>query len=294
MRSTPSVHCGLTGQLAVSKLRITVLVENSTTERGLLAEHGLALWLEADGHKVLFDTGQGLALAHNAERLGIDLSAADAVVLSHGHYDHVGGLAAEIERFDGADLYVHPAAFRMRFSRRGQNGAQSTSPPIRDLDQIRRRFARLALSMTPLDVVDGIWVTGEIPRRHAFEQADGGFYLNESHTRTDAIVDDQALCVETRRGLVVLLGCAHAGVVNTLDYVAELTQRQHIFAVIGGMHLIGAGPARVEETVAALRRFDVQLVAPAHCTGAVAMRYIWDRLRPRCVECRAGSRIVIV
>ncbi|MCK4341912.1 MAG: MBL fold metallo-hydrolase [Phycisphaerae bacterium] len=276
----------------ITKLRITVLAENCTGQRHLLAEHGWALWIEADDRKILFDTGQGLALAHNAERLGVGLESTDAVVLSHGHYDHVGGLAAELSRFAGANLYAHPAAFRLRFSRRGPSGAQSASPPIHDADQLRHQVARLILSLTPTAVTDGVWVTGEIPRRHAFEEPDGGFYLNEARTQPDPLLDDQALYIESRRGLVVVLGCAHAGVVNTLDYVLELTGRDRIHAVLGGMHLLHANEARIIETVAALRRYDVQVVAPAHCTGGPATRKIWAELPDRCVECRVGSRFV--
>lgn len=276
----------------VSNLRITVLSENTAGQRHLLAEHGLALWLEADGHRILFDTGQGLALGHNARQLGISLADADAVVLSHGHYDHIGGLAAELDQFAGADLYAHPAAFQLRFSPRGLSGPQSVTPPIRGMEDVRPHVRRLLLTLRPLSVAPGVWVTGEIPRRHAFEAGNGYFFLNEAHTRRDPLLDDQAMWVETPHGLVVLLGCAHAGVVNTLDYIAELAPGRPIVGLVGGMHLLTADENRLNETIAALRRHAVRRIAPAHCTGAAARRRLWAALPDNCVEVTAGTRLL--
>lgn len=276
----------------VSNLRITVLADNTAGRRNLVAEHGLALWLEADGCRILFDTGQGLALGHNARQLGINLAEADAVVLSHGHYDHVGGLAAELDRLAGADLYVHPAAFQLRFSPRGLSGAQSVKPPLHSVEDVRSHVRRLQLTLRPAHVAPGVWVTGEIPRRHAFEAESGRFFLNEARTRPDPLVDDQALCIDTPRGLVVLVGCAHAGVVNTLDYIAELAPGRPIIGLIGGMHLLRADEKRLDETIAALRRHDVRRIVPAHCTGATARRRLWAALPDRCEELMVGTRLL--
>lgn len=273
-------------------LRITVLVENHAGQRGLLAEHGLALWIEAGKRKILFDTGQGLALAHNAGQLGIDLASADAVVLSHGHYDHTGGLAANLPRFRSARVYAHPDAFLRRFTPRGEIGIQSTSPPIRDADHLREQVGELVLTSGPTRVAEGVRVTGQIPRRNSFEDTGGPFHLDEACTQPDALDDDQALYAETTEGLVVLLGCAHAGVVNTLDCVVDLAQQTRIRAVLGGMHLIRASEERLANTVAALKRHDVKLLAPAHCTGWPATLALWSALPQRCAECRTGSVFV--
>jgi len=122
-----------------------------------------------------------------------------------------------------------------------------------------------------------------------FEDTGGPFYRDESCTEEDPLQDDQALYIETPAGTVVVLGCAHAGVVNTLDYIAELTHRDRIYAVLGGMHLVRATARRLEATVAALKRYGVQKVGPAHCTGMQAAVYLWSQLPGMCFECSVGS-----
>ena len=122
-----------------------------------------------------------------------------------------------------------------------------------------------------------------------FEETGGPFYLDESCTEPDPLLDDQALYVETRAGLVVVLGCAHAGTVNTLDYVAELTGGRPIVALLGGMHLVRAGKSRLDATIAALKRHNVERIGAAHCTGMPATAYLWSQLPGQCFECAAGS-----
>ncbi|MGB2988117.1 MAG: MBL fold metallo-hydrolase, partial [Phycisphaerae bacterium] len=130
----------------IQSLRITVLVENTVGARGLTAEHGLALWIEADGMNILFDTGQGPALTVNAKALGIDLRKTDAVVLSHGHYDHTGGLDRVLGDLERAAVYVHPQAFEAKFGRRGDGTASYIGSPIRSIDQIRPHVSEVVFT----------------------------------------------------------------------------------------------------------------------------------------------------
>jgi 7,8-dihydropterin-6-yl-methyl-4-(beta-D-ribofuranosyl)aminobenzene 5'-phosphate synthase len=273
----------------IHNLRITVLAENTSRGVDLLAEHGLSLWIEADGRRILFDTGQGKVLRHNASHLEIPLETAETVVISHGHFDHTGGLKEVLDRNDRASVCLHPAAMERKYAR-------LKAPPHRDIgipgpdEQALRREARcLIWTRGPTKLMDGVHVTGEIPRRTEFEDTGGPFYRDEACTDPDPLVDDQALYVETPAGLVVVLGCAHAGTVNTLDYVAELTGRNRLHAVLGGMHLGRATVPRLEATVAALERYEVQRVGPAHCTGMHATAYLWGQLASKCVECSVGS-----
>jgi 7,8-dihydropterin-6-yl-methyl-4-(beta-D-ribofuranosyl)aminobenzene 5'-phosphate synthase len=271
---------------------IAVLVENTVNRQGLLAEHGLAFWIERGDRRILFDTGQGMALAHNADKLGIDLSTVDDVVLSHGHYDHTGGLLAALPDLSRASVYAHLTAFRERFIKDSQTSARSVRSPIESFDWLKSRVGLAVPTRTqPIEVGQGVWLTGQIPRLNDFEDAGGAFYLDSACTQPDPIIDDQAVYMETSEGLVVLLGCAHAGVVNTLDYIRELTGKCRIHTVCGGMHLLNADEHRLEQTICKLRDLDVQRIGLAHCTGFAAMARLYHELPNRCFHCVVGTRI---
>jgi len=277
----------------IADLRITVLAENTVRGADLLAEHGLALWIEADGHRILFDTGQGQVLRHNAMHLDIPLDRAEMVVISHGHFDHTGGLQATLETNEQASVCLHPAALEAKYAREKTPPHRGIGIPRVHRQALRGIAQRLLWTHDPTTLFDGVHLTGEIPRRNDFEDTGGPFYTDESCTEPDPLVDDQALYVETPAGLVVVLGCAHAGVVNTLDYISELTGRDQMYAVLGGMHLGRATRERLEATVAALKRYGVQQVGPAHCTGMRAARHLWSELPDRCSECVVGSVITV-
>ncbi len=273
----------------IRQLKITVLVENTAGKRGLMAEHGLAFWVEADDRRILFDTGQGMVLAHNAHELGIDLHQAADVVLSHGHFDHTGGLKHVFGNSGHANLYVHPEAFAPKYVRRPNGESEENGSPYSDVEALRPHAKRIILTKEPTQIADGIWVTGEIPRNSPFEDTGGPFFKDAACTQDDPILDDQAMYLDTVRGLVVLLGCGHAGLVNTLNYVAHLTRRDRIYAVLGGMHLLRADERRLRESEAVLRHFSVERIGPAHCTGRKATMRLWSQFPRQCVECKAGA-----
>jgi len=262
----------------VHQLRITVLVEDTAKHRGLSAEHGLALWIEADGHKILFDTGQGLVLGHNAEAIGIDLAEAESIILSHGHYDHADGLKVYLDRFSKACVYLHPAVFQRRYSVPAGEPAMPAGAAIESVVRLRPHVGEVVFTAEPTQIVEDVWVTGEIPRNTRFEDTGGPFYLDEAGKDVDLLLDDQAVYIATRQGLVVLLGCGHSGLVNTLDHIAQLTGQSKIHAVLGGMHLLAASAERIDKTIVVLRDYDVRLLGPAHCTGlpaTAAMMNAW-------------------
>ena len=273
----------------IDDLRITVLAENSVRQANLLAEHGLAFWIEADGHSILFDTGQGNVLRHNAEQLEIPLDAAEAVVLSHGHFDHTGGLKDVLGTAAQIALCLHPAALEKKYCREKTPPHRSIGISDLDAQALRRRTQTLVWTLEPTKLMEGVYLTGEIPRRNDFEDTGGPFYLDDACSISDPLLDDQALYIETPAGTIVVLGCAHAGVVNTLDYVAQLTGRARIHAVLGGMHLMQATAQRLEATVAALKRYGIRKIGASHCTGTRATCYLWSQLPGACFECCAGS-----
>lgn len=266
-------------------LDITVLVENQPVGRGLLGEHGIAFHLRADGNNVLFDTGQGLTLLHNADRLGIDLSALAAIVLSHGHYDHTGGLPGVLERCGAVDIFLHPETLRPKFNREGKD----IGAPASSLAALGR--ARCVHSTErPTEIVPGLFVTGPIPRRNEIEDTGGPFYRDAGRRAEDPLTDDQALYALLPEGVVVILGCCHAGVLNTLEYISELTGGRPVHAVLGGTHLLRAGEERLAHTAGLLETLDVKVLAPNHCTGLNAQCYLRSRFPDRFVEAPAGTR----
>ena len=273
----------------IENLRITVLVENTARTAGLLAEHGLAFWIEADGHVLLFDTGQSHVLTHNARQLDVPLDEVETVVLSHGHFDHTGGLKDLLGRGRPKHVYLHPDAFAARYAKERKPPHRAIGIGDLDEDTLRRLAGRVTWTDRPTELAEGIHVTGTIPRRHELEDVGGPFFLDDACTVPDPIRDDQALYIETAAGLVVVLGCAHSGVINTLDYVAELTGRQQIHAVLGGMHLVRATTDRLEATLDALHRYGVKWVGTAHCTGLRATTYLWHQMPKACFECAVGA-----
>lgn len=231
------------------KVRITVLVENTAESPRLLAEHGLAFWIEVGSQCILFDSGQGGVLVVNAYRLGISLSRVDAIVLSHEHYDHTGGLADALRGNRPNALVAHPDAMKPKFARNKDGTSREIGIPCLCRQAVERRRDQLVLTETPTPISSGLMVTGPMPRVTDFEETAGPFFLDAQCARPDLLVDNQAAFSDSTEGTVVLLGCAHAGVINTLRCVRPLTDERPIHAVLGGMHLVGASAQRLKRTI---------------------------------------------
>jgi 7,8-dihydropterin-6-yl-methyl-4-(beta-D-ribofuranosyl)aminobenzene 5'-phosphate synthase len=271
------------------QVEITIIVDNKIQTLDLATEHGLSMWINVDGKYILLDTGMGVALPENAAALGVDLRLTDAVVLSHGHFDHTSGLPYVLEQGISPKIYMHPDAVQMRY------GCLQT-PPHRPIgmrpeiaELLSARAADIIQTTQPVQVMEHLWVTGPIPRKTSFEDTGGSFFIDEACQVKDLIPDDQALWMETAEGIVVLLGCAHSGIVNTLDYIAELTRAKRFHAVIGGMHLLNASSGRIDATMNALRHYHVQVIAPCHCTGETPMAILQEQFPDQYVHAGAGS-----
>lgn len=271
-------------------ITVTLLVENTARGAGILGEHGLAWWIDTGTHRVLFDTGQGMALVPNAARLGIDLARAAAIVLSHGHFDHVGGLEAALRAAPNATLFLHPRAVEPKFTGADPAGARRISIPFVEAESFRDGRRRVVATREPAEVAPGVWATGEIPRTNDFEDTGGPFFLDAALSRLDPLLDDQALYLPTATGTIIILGCAHAGVVNTLTHITRLTGRAPVRAVFGGAHLENASSRRLQETVQALRTYWPQQMGFCHCTGLAAIRRLWTEFPGPCIEAHAGRR----
>ena len=238
--------------------------------------------------RILFDTGQSDAFIQNAEVLDIPIAEADAVILSHGHYDHTGGLANVLAAAVNAKLYIHPEALEPKFSKKN-NGAESIGMPDTALKALQHR--EVIWTDTPTKILSGIMVTGQVPRTNDFEDVGGAFFLDQKGTQPDTLLDDQSLFVESTQGLIVILGCTHSGVVNTLDYISQITHEHKIHAVMGGMHLLHADRRRIEKTIDILRHYNIQKVIPLHCTGPKATGRLKDAFGDKCLSLRTGEQI---
>ena len=271
-------------------VHINVIVDNTTSHAGFVAEHGLSLWIEYQGKKILFDTGQSNAVISNAKKLGIDLAKTDAIVLSHGHYDHTGGLPYVLEVATKAKIYLHPSAVEPKFSKK-KSSVKHIGMPESAKKILEKR--NVIWTEKPTDLFFDVEVTGQVPRINDFEDVGGHFFLDENYQNPDCLIDEQSLFIESTRGMIVVLGCAHAGVVNILDYISQLTGYKQIYAVIGGMHLLNADKTRIENTIDAFNKFDVQKLVLLHCTGQDVMENFKSVFGDRCIVSGAGDKIIL-
>ncbi len=269
------------------KLKLTVVAENTVGKRGLLGEHGLAFWLELGKRHILFDTGQGLVIQKNARELGLNLEQVNAIVLSHGHYDHTGGLKDVLASSSKPTVYAHPGCFAPKYGQNADGSSRYIGMPHLSKTEVCKT-AELVLVEKPIELYGNLRLTGPIPRTNSFEDTGGAFYKDEKCQKTDHIPDDQAAYIETGAGTVVLLGCAHSGIINTLKYVQLLTENRPIHAVIGGMHLHQASRERMERTFEQLTRLNVNSLFPCHCTGFYASAALRN-VTKNCNVCPVGT-----
>ncbi|PWR70891.1 MBL fold metallo-hydrolase [Methanospirillum lacunae] len=298
----------------IDRAEITVLVDNYTdllrsdsssvvkrpplsNGEVLLAEHGLSLyittWSGNESISILMDAGASkISLQYNANQLGISLKDIAALVISHGHDDHVGSLIEVLECAGRpVPVYVHPGSFSRRQKRFSNEPFIDIAPP--DLNACRNAGAELLFTSGPtMFWHDRILITGDIERTTEFEQSNPVYYVEDSDSWVpDEFHDDQAIILNLKeKGLVIITGCAHAGVINTIRYARMITGMDQIYAVIGGFHLSGSFFSRIiNPTVAAMKEIDPEYVIPLHCTGWEAITQLTEEMPNQVILNTVGS-----
>lgn len=258
-------------------MNITIVVDNLASGK-LLGEHGLCMLIECKNRRILFDSGQGFVLNHNLSVLNINPADITDFVLSHGHYDHTGGIAnlAQNPKFR-PNIYLHPAALSAKFAS-DPKGARYIGISEESREWILGQKNKSTISKDPVKIDSGITITGEIATIYPEERYVTKFFLNKELTQIDNIDDDQALVFETKKGTVVALGCCHKGLGNTLEQATIITGKREIYAVIGGTHLRSADKARLDFSVEIIKKYNVKQFIATHCTGFDSAAYLKNAL----------------
>jgi 7,8-dihydropterin-6-yl-methyl-4-(beta-D-ribofuranosyl)aminobenzene 5'-phosphate synthase len=274
---------------------IRCLVDNNTLDAASFrSEHGVAFAIETPDGQILFDTGQsGDVLVHNAAQMGFDLRQVDALALSHAHYDHTGGLKTFLQHSrPGLPVYAHPDLFRARFAiKDGQ--PRSIGLCITQADLARHTV--LHLSVEPVEILRQLWTTGEITARTEFEGRSSHHYIRENNGwLPDPYRDDMALTLEAQSGLIVVCGCCHAGLLNTLAHVQRVFNKD-IAAIVGGAHLANVDADTIEHAITILHSTSAGHLPDLylnHCTGERATAILTQTLGKKVHPCPAGTVLI--
>jgi len=274
-------------------LQVTTLVENTKGEHlALLNEHGISFYIEKDGRKLLFDTGQSDAFLYNADQMKIDLTDLEYVVLSHGHYDHSGGLIHLIEMTSSFNLVMGKGFFNEKFAYRNNSyeflGNNFNEDFLTDND-INYRFVEDDVT----ELIPGVYVITNFPRKNENEVINPRFkILKDGKFEQDLFNDEVLVTIDTPKGLVVILGCSHPGMRNMLDAAKSLLSKP-IYAVLGGTHLVEAHGEMFDMSIDYLNNEGIKVVGVSHCTGQQAMEAL-SAGNDRYFHNRTGSSLYVI
>ncbi len=277
-------------------VHLTILCEN-TVERvhpaGLLGEHGFACYLQTDQGNYLFDTGGGQTLLANSEKLQIDLRQIDGIILSHGHLDHTGGLRQVLNGSGNTPIYAHPDLFVPRHSSNGSQLREIGIPWSKE--ELEELGADFRLDSAPQQIARGITLSGEVPRANRFETGDPNLVTVDSKgaQAVDPLADDFSLFIDSPKGLIILLGCAHAGLLNIIEHARKVTGQDRIHLLLGGTHLKFSSQEQLTATLDRLEELAIDRIGGSHCTGLQQAQQLAARFGERFFNATVGKEISV-
>ncbi len=278
-------------------LNIQILIDNSLHCEGLIPEDGFAAFIVADGKKILFDTGEDGNVVGNAKKLGIDLLSLDYIALSHGHHDHINGLAALVKLYQEAGikkekrpkLLAHPDCFIIRYKGEKNDIFIGSNLP---LEAIQKEFD-CVFTKKPYALSKNLTFLGEIPRTNDFEgKIPIGVAEHEGQMKADFIYDDSALIYTSEDGLVIISGCSHAGICNIVDYAKTVGEDERIVQVIGGLHLKSSDGDFICKVLEELKARKVKKLCACHCTGSQAIEILHNDKDLEQIDIGCGYRFL--
>jgi 7,8-dihydropterin-6-yl-methyl-4-(beta-D-ribofuranosyl)aminobenzene 5'-phosphate synthase len=281
--------------MANSGWRLRILVNNVVGESPYLGEHGLSMVIESpevgNGEFILLDTGQTSdVLLKNADKMGVDWARLHTIVLSHGHYDHSGGLRGLVHRLPKRVRVIgHPASFVPR---------ANTQPYLRDIgipfSKDRLEGVEFIESNETLFLTPNMIISGEVSRVFGFEKDSHKGLLIQQHGEfvEDEVMDDKAIVIRRPgTGFHLICGCCHSGLLNTLEHASEIAGEKQALSIVGGLHLGSYGDEALDRVVTGLKEWNPHLIVPLHCTGLRASAWLWRTFGDRVKFCGTGDMI---
>lgn len=268
--------------------KLTILV-NDAAEVPYLKEHGIAILIEYNGSRILFDTAQNEALFYNAKQLDISFLELNSLILSHGHYDHGGNVFKILEKNPLITFFAHPDCLNKRYSYH-----KGKEPKFAGLSEINEKAITSLPSDhcswcdIPTEIIPNVWVTGEIPKKNNFEDTGGDFYLDKEGQIVDLLKDDLSMWIVDKGELVIVCGCCHSGIINTIEYIKKISKISKIKTLIGGFHLKKANEARISKSIKYLNSLGINKIIPLHCTGKNIIKIFKEKLDTEVVDGKTG------